>query len=227
MLTDHFKKNAKNLLRAAKAGESVALARVDSVLHQRDLCLMKTQHVIAVEAGFESWAALMKAHHVEQSYIISAEKQPRPKTLRNIAWQNMMVAAINAALDQGLFTLELREDSSKSPGLVARPPGTIYRFKFAGSVEAIAYVNDAGYDELVFHVALWPTPAAERWVAAGFSGFLAGDAWAEGWLERKNGRWLQQGNSKRLFNCRSNRLGTLAASTMTPNGYRAQGPFCM
>lgn len=101
------------------------------------------------------------------------------------------------------------------------------RFRFADSVDAIAYLNDAGYDEVVFHVALWPTPEAERWVAVAFSRFLAGEAWAEGWLERKKGRWLQHGSGKRLFNCRRSRLASVAASIMMPVGYRAQGPFFM
>ena len=227
MLIEQFKKNAKTLLRAAKAGEGAALARVDSVLHRRDLCLMKMQHVVAVEAGFESWAALTEAHAVELAYIISTQKKPLPKTLSRMAWQNVMVAAINAALDQGLFTLELGDHPVNRPDVEARQPGAIYRFRFAGGVDAVAYLNDAGYDELVFHVALWPTPEAERWVSAAFSGFLAGEVWAEGWLERKNGQWLQQGSGKRLFKCRRNRLATVAGSTVTPAGYRAQGPFCM
>lgn len=227
MLTDHFNKKAKALLRAAKAGDNTALARVDAILHQRDLCLMKMQYVVAVETGFESWAALMKAHPVEQCYIISTDKKPIPKTQRNIAWQNMMVAAINEALARKLLTLEPGDHWSKKPGPDADQPGAVYRFKFAGSIDAIAYLNDGGYDELKFHVALWPTEEAGEWIGVSFSGFLAGEAWAEGWMERKHGQWLQQGRSKRLFNCRRDRLTSVAASTMIADGYRVQGPFCM
>jgi ankyrin repeat protein len=55
------KKQAKTLLRDARAGEAIALARVSTFLTKHDLTLADAQFVIAREHGFDSWPKL-KAH---------------------------------------------------------------------------------------------------------------------------------------------------------------------
>lgn len=55
------KKQAKALLRDARAGDAAALARVRAHLSKTDLTLADAQFVIARERGFESWPKL-KAH---------------------------------------------------------------------------------------------------------------------------------------------------------------------
>ena len=43
-------------------------------------------------------------------------------------------------------------------------------FVFDKRASAIAWVGDAGFDELSIHVALWPTPDGERWVRVANAG---------------------------------------------------------
>jgi hypothetical protein len=50
-------------MKAVRAGDTAAIARVSAVRRDRiaDFGLMKAQHVVAVEVGFTSWAALIVA----------------------------------------------------------------------------------------------------------------------------------------------------------------------
>jgi hypothetical protein len=117
------------------------------------------------------------------------------KSTRNLAWRNMMVAAINAGVKRKLFSV--LPGDNRWPGFSPENSSTgdgqesIYRFTFGTDIPAIASVHDIGSDELSFHVALWPTEDAERWIRAANSGKLAGKAFASGWLERQNGAYLQ------------------------------------
>lgn len=49
----------------------------------------------------------------------------------------------------------------------------------------------AGCGELSAHVAIQPTTRAERAIRAYNADFVAGEAFASGWLERESGKWLQ------------------------------------
>lgn len=145
------------------------------------------------------------------------------KNPRRTAWRNMMVAAINHALGMGLFSLEPNDRWSHQ----GHGPGTgeVYRFTFNNSIEAIAYINDAGYDELVFHVALWPTADSERWIRCSNGGLLTGECWASGWFERRRGAWLQNnGKGRPSFGCRRDRLPLVAAAKIEAKGYKDSGP---
>jgi hypothetical protein len=56
---DYFRKQAKSLHRAHRAGDGAAVARAQAVLPNRDRFLLAdAQHVIAVEGGFRSWSDL-------------------------------------------------------------------------------------------------------------------------------------------------------------------------
>lgn len=134
---------------------------------------------------------------------------------RVAAWRNIMVAAINAGLDQGLFGLD--SDDNRWPGDHA-----IYRFGFAG-MPAIASVNDIGFGELAIHVAVQPTERAEEFITSDNAGLYAGDAFASGWLERKSGKWLQ-GSEKPCNAFRRNIMPIIADMTVSPRGYRTSGP---
>lgn len=146
--------------------------------------------------------------------------------LRRVAWRNMMVAAINEGLARGLFTLTPGDRWSTQP-LHVDVLGEKYRFKFNENVDAIAYVKHDGWDELVFHVALWPTPDCEQWVHCSNADFLAGEAWASGWLERRRGPWLQVSKGDPLFCCRRDRLEIVASAVIQAKGYKDNGPFQM
>jgi hypothetical protein len=169
---------------------------------------------------------------------IASEKEPRRSSssmlagnvggeTRITAWRNMMVAAINAGLDQGLFGLA--EDDNRWPGFEADARGRdvthVYHFTFGG-LPAIASVRDAGFGELAIHVAVNPAKRGEEFVRAANGGLYAGDAFAAGWLERKKGKWLQR--TKRPTNAfRRAILPVIAAVEVEPKGFQDTGPLMM
>jgi hypothetical protein len=66
-------------------------------------------------------------------------------SLKAQAWQNLMTAGINAALEQGVFTLE--------PGPVDKK---MYRFSL-GDLPVVAQAHDASFDEVGLAVMVRPT----------------------------------------------------------------------
>jgi hypothetical protein len=134
------------------------------------------------------------------------------------AWRNLMVAGINAGLEQGIFGLE------ETPSDVGSE-GRIYRFMFAG-LPATAHARDIGYGELSIHVAVNPTDRCEKFIASSNAGFLAGDGYASGWLERRKGKWLQT-TDKPCGAFRRDLLPLLAAASIEPAGYQDHGPLMM
>jgi hypothetical protein len=102
-----------------------------------------------------------------------------------------MVAAINSGLDQGLFTLEPQgnlwpyadKDVYRTN---AQIEGAVDRFDLA-SMPAASWVGDAGFDELSIHVAFCPSGEAVKCLMRNDAGPGAGEAFATGWPERRNG----------------------------------------
>lgn len=156
-------------------------------------------------------------------------KAIRYASARDRAWRNMMVAAVNAGLDQKLFSL--KTDDNRWPGASVptphgRPEGYVYPFVFDNDVPALGYVGDIGSGELSIHVALWPTADGARHVRAFNAGFHVGDAFAAGWVERQDGAWLQ--SSTTLFNCRKKCLRRIAdAPAVKPRGFGDRGRVIM
>ncbi|ARS26970.1 hypothetical protein [Sphingomonas sp. KC8] len=153
------------------------------------------------------------------------------KSSRRRAWRNAMVAGINEGLARRFFSL--RPGDNRWPGTERerheRQQAHVFRFAI-GDIPAIASLWDAGWDELSIHVALWPTADAERWVPAANAGFHAGDLFASGWLERRNGAWLQVSSDSRQnwsFRCRKQRLAEAAALELRPAGYADRGNFAL
>lgn len=138
--------------------------------------------------------------------------------MRLAAWRNMMIAAINAGLDQGLFGLDANDNRWAEDCHV-------YRFDFAG-MAAIACVSDIGCGELGIHVAVNPTEDGERHIKAFEAGLYAGDAFASGYLEREDGKWLQV-SEKPCNAFRNALLPVIAAMVVTPKGYKGNGRFIM
>lgn len=134
-----------------------------------------------------------------------------PKKLA--AWRNMMVAGINAGLEQGHFGLV--NDDNRWEG-----DEVVYIFAFDG-LPAIACVRDIG-GELSVHVAVQPTDRAADAIRAYNAGFGAGDAFASGWLERETGTWLQT-SSAPTGSIRQALLDRVAAVHLSPLGYADSG----
>ena len=148
---------------------------------------------------------------------------------RRRAWRNAMVAAINEGIRLRLFTI--KPGDNRWPSAVKDDQGRSrahkITFELAG-IPAVGSVHDGGYDELSIHLALWPTPDGARWVDCMNAGFLAGDVWASGWLERRDGAWLQVPTSPSMgscLSCRRNRLRQAAAREVEPSGFADRGSF--
>ncbi len=136
------------------------------------------------------------------------------KTARDKAWRNLIVSAINAGLQQKLFSLRL--DDNRWPDHDKQ--GFLFDFTLPNGLLVRAYVHDIHHGELSIHAAVNPIG---DWVRAGNSGFAAGDAVATGWLERKLGVWLQSATTQ--FNCRRALIPVLAAMDVAPLGYGDRG----
>ncbi|WP_433949950.1 hypothetical protein [Brevundimonas bullata] len=128
------------------------------------------------------------------------------------AWRNMMVAGINAGLEQRRFGLS-GDDGWDGEEIV-------YRFLFDG-LPAIACVRDIG-GELAVHVAIQPMARGEEFVRSYNAGFLAGEAFASGWLEREDGRWLQTSLSP-TGSIRNALVDRVAHHRLEPLGYADNG----
>lgn len=145
------------------------------------------------------------------------------------AWRNAMVIGINEALNLRLFTLSPGDNRwpSAAAGVVGQGKSYSFEFEF-DSIPVVASVFDAGFDELSIHVALWPTERGKYWVGASGAGFLAGEVYSSGWLERRDGAWLQVpsdcGTSSN-FRCRQHRLQKVASLDVHPKGFADRGSF--
>lgn len=146
---------------------------------------------------------------------------------RQVAWRNMMISAINAGLDARLFTMLPGDNRWPGAGDLShgvRGESFRYRFELNG-IPAIASVNDAGYDELGVHVAFWPTPDAEHWIVCSNCGFDTGEAAASGWVERRDGAYLQATKAGAHIRCRKNLLKQIASLDVQPKCYADRGTF--
>lgn len=143
------------------------------------------------------------------------------RSSRNKAWRNLMVLTVNEALRRKLFTL--RPDDNRWPGVSpdkkTRSSGFAFDFMLPSGRPARGWVGDAGFGELSIHAAVDPKEGG--WVSSGNAGFVAGDAFAAGWLERKLGAWLQ--SSPSMFRCRKHLLRELEQMPAEPQGYGDRG----
>jgi hypothetical protein len=140
------------------------------------------------------------------------------KTTRQIAWRNLMVCAVNAALERKLFTL--RPGDNRFPDDSRR--GELFDFVLPNGLPARGSVADAGFHELSVHAAVNPKGDMVRAFNAGFD---AGDAFGTTWVERERGAWMQSSDDS--FNCRKALLDELAAMQVEPMGYGDRGRVIM
>lgn len=152
------------------------------------------------------------------------------KGLRAHAWRNMMVSGVNSGLDQGIFTLA--ENGNHWPNIMRNEhkvgdAGYTFPVMAPNQIPALGYVNDAGFGELSIHVVYWPK--SENILRAVNANFLAGDAFATGWLERKKGKWIQSNRRGKQvgFNLsiRNAKLPYVANAVFKANGYADHGDW--
>jgi len=151
-----------------------------------------------------------------------------PKVVAQLLWRNINVAAINAGLHQRVFSLKPGENWW-SPD----QKGTFYGFPFAPSIGAVTQVRDIGWDELAFETVLCPKslqaqlldrwqcdePGVWSWIWEHYLGK------AMGWLERREGAWLQDLADPRgwAFTCHSITVGAVLGARQRPRGYADHG----
>lgn len=139
------------------------------------------------------------------------------------AWRNLMVAGINAGLEQRHFGLSAGQDWW--PG--ADPKGNqsasfAYSFVFDNDLPAKASVDAISGDELTIHVVL--QPRRETVDPACSYGFRDGVAIAHCWLERRIGAWIHDGEGQ-PFACKRAMQSRIAAAAVVPRGYSDFGAF--
>jgi hypothetical protein len=143
---------------------------------------------------------------------------------RHKAFRNLLVAAINAGLNAGLFTI--RPGDNRWPGAVGdtdrRSVGRV-QFELAG-LPAYATFSDIGCGELSVGAALKPTSHTLTNFYVG-EGLHAGDAVGHSWLERERGAWLQSATTR--FWCRRAVLPLLSAATVEPLCFGDRGRVVM
>jgi len=138
---------------------------------------------------------------------------------REQAWRNVMVAGINAGIAAGLVTI--------APGgnhwPVSADASTVNSGRASGcgrvafqldSYEGLAQFEDVGFGELSVTVVVKPSVLAQRHAQHLFLDFACGEAVAHGWLERRDGAWLQSSPSR--FTCRRALQASLAALQVPP-----------
>lgn len=146
------------------------------------------------------------------------------RDVRRRAWRNVMVAAVNAGLEQRIFGLAPGEDwwLGATPGGNGGGHG-LYRFTVDGNIPAVATVSAIGSGELSIHVLVEPRSAEVEPNRSG--GIEDAAAFAHGWLERKLGAWIMDGGED--FECRrviQSRLGNIQIES---TGYADKGRFFM
>jgi hypothetical protein len=149
-----------------------------------------------------------------------SSRVPAKRGLRRKAWRNLLVAGVNQALEAGLFSLD---GSAPTDRQQVEAAVTI------ADMPAVVTIRDIGFDELAVSVHLYPTPTGGRWTfgshwPASFAR-TACVANASGWLERRNGPYLQDSLPK--LTTPNWILPTLAKLDVEPNGFKDHGRFVL
>lgn len=146
----------------------------------------------------------------------------RGKGARWVGWRNLMVATINAGLSQRQFGLAPMDNwwDGGAPESQLCERG-FYRFQLEHEMSALVSVDAISGDELSIYVVVNPKHADVD--PQFFHPFRDGDAFAQGWLERRLGVWIQDGGE--AFSCRRVLLPILAGLAVEPTGYSDLGSF--
>jgi len=147
-------------------------------------------------------------------------RKPEVKKLsaKEMLAQKVLVRTINEFLRQGTFTLKEDENLSGSP---------VITFDMGG-IPAIAAVSDIGHGELSVKVALWPSEHGRQFIHAACLASAhprkCGAFYANAWLERKKGAWLQTSNGLPLVSCANDKqVEVERLQWEEPLGYLASG----
>ena len=128
---ERYRKDAKALLRAFRAGDGEAAARAESVLGERGrgrFQLSDAQHVVAVEHGYRTWPELKRAAETSESRgptpLEVALYRGARETAERLAENEVSPLALWTAAALGRVDLLRRLDST--------PQAVVHRPSFAG-----------------------------------------------------------------------------------------------
>jgi hypothetical protein len=140
--------------------------------------------------------------------LIGQNEETTMESMRSRARINLMVSAVNVALERKLITLE-REPA----------PTIAFEYELAG-MPVLAHIRDAGFDEVRFNVICCPTEMGREHheCVLGCELHRFGKAYAYAWLERRTGKYLQ--NFANMY-CAKTIAPTLASLSIKPLGFGA------
>ena len=155
-LIEHFKKQSKALVKAVKARDPKAIARVETVRHEGALHfgVMKAQHVVAREAGFKSWDALIHASEQELRAALSPAEAVAPSffvtdLVRSVDWYVRVLgfqvewqAADHAGVRRGPALIVLGQIGTAPAGV--RYKSACHLLLTSGVDEYVAQIEAAG-----------------------------------------------------------------------------------
>jgi len=150
---------------------------------------------------------------------------------REKAWRNIVVCAVNEGIRAKTFSLRKDDNRwqgarpvhpTKGPDYRVNDPGVCLSFALPNGMPAQAKFRDIGWGELEVLVAINPDGDQFK---KGSTGFDAGEAFAQGWLEREKGAYMNTATN--LFKCRNSLVSVLAALKVEPLGYGDKGPTHM
>lgn len=137
---------------------------------------------------------------------------------RSKAWRNLMVAAVNEALRQKLFSL--RPDDNRWQGSETSRQTyveAIFTFDLPNGMPVKACVTDAGFGEIKIDATARPDNQRTRAVDQHFAGALSGYVW----VERRRGAWLQSCDTS--FHGKRALTPLVAELDVQPTGYGDRG----
>lgn len=146
-------------------------------------------------------------------------------TRRDITWRYMMVAAINAGLEQGVFKLRFADD----PWAINEVRTYEFALPRLPHRRAVVHARDIGHEEIALHVMVEPDAEGEELVNLGPHRVLLRNCAgaALGWLERKKGAWLQRPEGKLLLVARNWLCDSVVGIPLEPIGYADRGKCMM
>lgn len=214
---------------AAALGFNTYAALRASLAHSKTIEVPKPKNALFAarlrQLGYQLPEDLRVLPEFDRSYSpFKALPLGKSRSTRWTAWRNILVTAINAGLEQGLFGLQ--------PGENWWPGGNpeshesvdhLYTFTMEGGHQGVVNLRVISGDELSFEVIL--NRRKSEVVPSLWSGLRDGDAVAQCWLERRLGVWIQDGGED--FKCKRALTAQLAALSIPTRGYADRGSFIM
>jgi hypothetical protein len=142
--------------------------------------------------------------------------------------RKILTASINAALSQGLFTLN--EDDDQPHSMLQSSDGIDYDF-IAFGYHCAANARGIGWGEISLTVVIEPK-SKSQYSLGGYMGSAAralrtyhAVAAACGWLERRTSKYIQDSDSSYMYSCNKEITDKIHSVDILPDGFKTSGKF--